>query len=293
MRQTGQSIHLYVDVKEIFPPAKCTYTYQKNGAGTTYLIGHGLVPFLLPFMYQTAAFSQYHFEKNWQNTVNQKAREVRINCILCSESKPVRLCRYGSSNNESHRKVVEYFCADYTSCDTINARTQLRKLGIDRKDWRSILAPAVLGTTKNPILRTTDPTDADLLSALPMAAVTPRAITDGLSNTMMLFECTDRPKKYDIGKRPGNPDSSPKEPIGGARWADDASQIWLNTLCNGTQMFNCSNHQEIFSLHPGGCNFLYGDGAVRFHSETMSPDAFVSCFTAYARDGVGLGNSRP
>jgi prepilin-type processing-associated H-X9-DG protein len=271
----------------MFPPSKCTYTYTKNGtsASTT---GHGLVPFLLPFLEQTTSFSQYHFEKNWQNPANQKAREVRINSVLCPNSNSVRLCRYGPSDNASHRKIVEYFCSDYTSCDVAKVQTPLRKLGIDRTDWRSILAPAVWGTNKEPIVRSSDPTDADVLSALYIKPVVPRAITDGLSNTMMLFECTDRPKKYDFGKIPGEPESSPKEPIGGARWADDDSQIWLNTICNGTQMFNCSNHQEIFSLHPGGCNFVYGDGAVRFHVETMSPNVFVSCFTAYAKDAASL-----
>ena len=287
MRQTGQAIHLYIEANDVFPPSKCTYTYTKNSTNKA-TVGHGLVPFLLPYIEQTASFSQYHFEKNWQNAANQKAREVRIATLLCSEAASVRLCRAGSSDSDSHRRIVEYFCSDYTSCDVINARTQLRNLGIDRRDWRGILAPAVLGTTTNPILRSTDPTADDVLSALKTKPITPRAIRDGLSNTMLLFECTSRPKKYDLGKVAGNPDSSPKEPIGGARWADDASQMWLDSLCYGTQMFNCTNHQEIFSLHPGGCNFVYGDGAVRFHTEKMAPDAFVSCFTAYAGDTAPL-----
>ena len=289
MRQTGIAIHHYVETKNMFPPSKCTYTYTKNGTNNS-TIGHGLIPFLLPFMEQTASFSQYHFEKNWGSTVNKTAREVRINNILCPESNPVRFCRGGT--DESHRNIVEYFCSDYASCDEIYTRTKLRELGVKRKDWRSILAAAVLGTTgkdvSKRIIRTTDPNDADVLSALYAKPVTPQMITDGLSNSMMLFECTDRPKKYDLGKVPGDPDGSPTEPIHGARWADNDSQLRLDEMCNGTQMFNCSNHQEIFSLHPGGCNFLYGDGAVRFHSETISPAAFVSYFTAYAGDAGDL-----
>ena len=287
MRQTGLAIHCYVNVYDKFPPSKCTYTYTKNGTSNA-TIGHGLVPFLLPFIEQTASFSQYHFEKNWQNAVNKNSREVRISTLLCSESDSVRLCRYGPSNNDTHRKIVEYFCSDYTSCDAIagKAQTQLKNLGINPQDWRSILVPAVLGKTSVPIARSTDPTDIDVLSALDVNPVVPNAITDGLSYSMLLFECTCRPKKYDFGKVPGDPDGSPKEPILGARWADDETQIWLHEFCNGTQMFNCSNHQEIFSLHFGGCNFLYGDGAVRFHGESMNPDAFVSYFTAYAEDFV-------
>jgi len=288
MRQTGTAIHLYVDVKGMFPPAKCTYMYTINGT-TVSTIGHGLVPFLLPFMEQTASFSQYNFEKNWQNTANQQARAVRINMLLCPESAPIRFCRSTYNSNT----IVEFFCSDYVSCDRIagTARTQLRKLGVDRgtkdRNWQSILLPAVLGTRNDPVVRKEAPTAADVLSALYVNPVFPQTVTDGLSNSMMLFECTGRPKKYDFGKVPGNPNVTPMEPILGSRWADNDSQINVQKFCNTAQFFNCSNHQEIFSLHSGGCNFLYGDGAVRFHGESMHPNAFVSNFTAYAGDFAG------
>jgi len=298
MRQTGLASHLYVDVKGMFPPAKCTYTYRKLGNTTISTIGHGLVPFILPFMEHVSSFSQYHFEKNWQNTVNQLAREVRIDTILCSEAEPSRFCRYGSGTSNSDQRIVEYFCTDYASCNMISnvnlqegARQQLRKLGIERgtdKNWRGMLASAIVGTRIIPVDCYTDPTAADVLSALDRDPVFPTSVTDGLSYSMMLFECTSRPFKYDLGKIRGNPEITPKEPIGGARWADDDSQFWLLKYCNTSQFFNCTNQQEIFSLHPGGCNFLYGDGAVRFHVETISPDVFVSLFTAYAGDSVSF-----
>ena len=286
MRQAGLAIHCYIEANTMFPPSKCTYAYTKNGT-TISTIGHGLIPFLLPFMEQTASFSEYHFDKNWQNTLNRTAREVRIRMILCPDAEPVRLCRSTTTSTG----IVEFFCSDYTSCDMIWARTQLRNLGVDRgtndKNWRSILAPAVLGVRTDPVIRRDDPAPSDVLSALFVNSVTPAAITDGLSQSMMLFECTSRPHKYDLGKVRGNPESTPKEPLGGARWADDETQIWLNNICKGGQMFNCTNQQELFSLHPGGSNFLYGDGAVRYHSENMAPNAFVSWFTAYAGDSTG------
>ena len=279
MRQVGLAIHNYADAKGIFPPSKCTYTYSR---GTTISeIGHGLIPFLLPFIDQTVAASRYRFDRNWQNTANSEAREIRIDLLLCPEAEPVRLYRSTTTSNS----IVEFFCSDYASCDNIWAvRTQLKNLGVVRRDWRSILASATLGTRDKPIIRSTVPTRSDVLSALEVNPVLPRTITDGLSNSMMLFECTGRPQKYGSGKVPGDPNVTPRVPIGGARWADDESQFWLNTICNSTQMFNCTNSQEIFSLHPGGSNFLYGNGAVRFHPESISPDVFVSCFTAYARD---------
>ncbi|MCL2005913.1 MAG: DUF1559 domain-containing protein [Planctomycetaceae bacterium] len=282
MRQTGLAIHLYTEVNGMFPPAKCTYAYTQNGVNIS-TIGHGLIPFLLPFIEQTTAASLYNFDRNWQNAANRDAREVRINVLLCPDSEQVRLNRSSTSSEN----IVEFFCSDYASCDTIwGVRTQLRSLGIDRSDWRSVLAPAVRGTRTHPVFRNSIPSSADVLSALYVNPVYPQSVRDGLSNSMMLFECTGRPKKYDLGKVAGDPNVTPREPIGGARWADDASQIWIDRMCKGTQMFNCTNHQEIFSLHPNGSNFLYGDGAVRFHVESMSPDAFVSRFTANAGDSA-------
>jgi prepilin-type processing-associated H-X9-DG protein len=243
-------------------------------------------------MEQTTAASAYRFDQNWGSIPNREARNIRIPMILCSEAEPVRLYRR-AYNDE---RIEEYFCSDYAGCDLIwGVRTQLRRLGVDRgtndKNWRSVLASADLGArgslSNPPVQRTTVPNSADVLSALKVNPVTPQSITDGLSYSMMLFECTSRPRKYVIGKVRGDPDVTPREPIGGARWADNASQFWLNTMCYGTQMFNCANNSEIFSLHPGGSNFLYGDGAVRFHVETMSPNAFVSSFTAYAGDSAG------
>ena len=293
MRQTGLAVHLYTEVQGMFPPSKCTYTYTRNGGTTISSIGHGLVPFLLPYMEQTTSFSQYNFDRNWQNAANRTAREARIGSILCPEAVPVRFCRSTTSSDT----IVEFFCSDYAGCDMIwGVRTQLRSLGVDRgtdnRNWRSILASADLGARNSisnpPVVRSTDPTASDVLSALYLNAVIPEAITDGLSHSMMLFECVGRPHKYGLGRVSGNPDVTPREPLIGARWADDESQFWLNTMCNGSQMFNCANNQEIYSLHPGGSNFVYGDGAVRFHGETMAPNAFVSCFTAYAGDSTSF-----
>jgi prepilin-type processing-associated H-X9-DG protein len=49
-------------------------------------------------------------------------------------------------------------------------------------------------------------------------------------------------------------------------------------------MVNCSNNNEIYSFHPNGANFLYGDASVHFHAETIAAETFVSLFTPACRD---------
>ena len=43
---------------------------------------------------------------------------------------------------------------------------------------------------------------------------------------------------------------------------------------------------EIYSFHPDGANFLYGDGGVHFHADSMHPETFVSLFTRAGGDIV-------
>jgi prepilin-type N-terminal cleavage/methylation domain-containing protein len=110
----------------------------------------------------------------------------------------------------------------------------------------------------------------------------PQMVTDGISHTMMLFEDSARPENYDGNKM------LQSGTISGSRWADRENDFDINdVICgDGDQVINCNNNNEIFSFHPGGCNFLYGDVAVRFQSERMNIDTFVSLFTRAAGDSL-------
>jgi len=116
---------------------------------------------------------------------------------------------------------------------------------------------------------------------LPMSAV-----KDGLSNSWCFFECAGRPYKYIQNYYRGDPTVTPKEPIEGAAWADHEASFWIHENACNNQMMNCTNNNEIYSFHSGGANFAYGDGAVKFHSETIDPEVFISFFTCNGADFV-------
>jgi prepilin-type processing-associated H-X9-DG protein len=161
------------------------------------------------------------------------------------------------------------YVTDYATCEDFGSTTRsiLRAHGITRSNWENIFRPNDRPNHPN---------------ALPTRMAD---VTDGLSNTFMLFEDGGRPEKWVDGRR-GDSTVPPTEPIDGSRWADEDVEFRMNTICGSTQMINCTNANEIYSFHPGGCNFLYGDGSVHFHPETIDADAFVSLFTRVAGDIV-------
>jgi prepilin-type N-terminal cleavage/methylation domain-containing protein len=117
----------------------------------------------------------------------------------------------------------------------------------------------------------------NLTGFLQAGFVTRAHVTDGASSTFLFFEDCGRPNRYLHGGllQPGT--------TTGARWADEESYFHVHDTC-GTSMINCSNANEIFSFHRGGCQFLFGDASVRFLRENIDPEVFVSHLTRAAGD---------
>ncbi len=76
------------------------------------------------------------------------------------------------------------------------------------------------------------------------------------------------PSKISRARPRGDPDASPKEPSR-ARWATRRRILEPR----GLQRSNCSTAATATRshFHPGGANFLYGDGTVHFHSRPSTP----------------------
>ena len=109
-----------------------------------------------------------------------------------------------------------------------------------------------------------------------------RQATDGLSNTFMLFEDCGRPDHY---LQSGVIDDEDPVIDNGTRWADPSTYFVVgHSDCGLGTWMNCDNWDEIYSFHPGGANFLYGDGSVSFLTDSLDVDVFISQFTRAAGD---------
>ncbi len=114
-------------------------------------------------------------------------------------------------------------------------------------------------------------------------------IRDGTSNTILVGERLGGGVIY-VGRQPRT--TSPYDMLGkanGGGWGDLLNgEHWLGgsaaneTLpLDGPCPINCTNRRgaNFFSFHPGGAQFLLGDGSVTFVSETVDPFQFASMIT--------------
>jgi prepilin-type N-terminal cleavage/methylation domain-containing protein/prepilin-type processing-associated H-X9-DG protein len=211
---------------------------------------HNYVVYLLPFLEQAAAVAKYDFRFAWNSTAmngfgtsNDAVGRTEFVLIKCPSVPNERIGRYAN---------------DYPVSDTIGSYALPvlvpdNALGthLYRGFW---FRPTGTVNLETDVTRATD-------------------ILDGLSQTFLLFEDAGRPDFYQGGQFQGS------FPAGNERWTDPANKITVQVICDGTRTINCNNGNEIFSFHPQGANFLFGDGSVHFVKQSIAPRAFAALFT--------------
>jgi prepilin-type N-terminal cleavage/methylation domain-containing protein/prepilin-type processing-associated H-X9-DG protein len=110
-------------------------------------------------------------------------------------------------------------------------------------------------------------------------------IKDGSSNTILLAESAGRNQTWVMRTM-----TSPTGTTGA--WANPDNEIvfggWdvASNTTPGACTMNCTNQNEIYSFHPNGANFLFGDGSVRFLRSSLNVDTVIALVTRAGGENV-------
>jgi prepilin-type N-terminal cleavage/methylation domain-containing protein len=159
-------------------------------------------------------------------------------------------------------------------------------------DYAAVTGVSPLATNVNPTGR--------LVPGIMEKNVTVRisAVTDGLSNTLLLVESAGRPQIYRGGKSVG---AVPAQKVNGGGWARPASDLdFLPSSADGATFpgpaavnatngydytayphpqFGTEGSNAPYSFHTGGVVALMGDGSVRFVRQSIEASAFAALAT--------------
>ena len=291
LKQLGLAVHNYESAYGSLPPASVQFApagalsttnlslaralaseFQKPG--TTGLNGADYAKqsfrgIILPFIEQanvlTASAGGYNLKADWYNIVNRPSVTIRIPTFECPSvptQHTVDLSLLSASEQAVYGTGWVPTTSDYMAVTRSNNNAAVWvALGMadpGAEGYRSVLS----GNTRTQLL----------------------AVTDGLSNTLMLGEQGARPGGWSGGRVYQNQMTY----MNGA-WAHSGDDI----VCAGTRgpivpgvapagkvstaahltgacAINCYNQGELYSFHTGVCNVGLGDGSVRTLKSSIS-----------------------
>jgi prepilin-type N-terminal cleavage/methylation domain-containing protein/prepilin-type processing-associated H-X9-DG protein len=301
LKQLGLALHNYHDSQGCFPPgmvSSVTNISDAEASGFT---------FLLPFLEQDTTYKIYHFENPWWDTSNFQAVGTQVKTFFCPSNRDgglLDLAPYAELWSTDLPPVAAGL--DYAFCKGANAALT--------HAWTTIPAE-VRG-----VFAVHQSADLD-------PGVRISDITDGTSSTFAMGDAAAGTPYYLVRdlRHPSQPatDLSGQTIVLEQSWSaagiGDVQHPWYGsvfavtaqyglapnprdepmnrrpatpTLCSGIGRGNNAKGVDFVggfrSLHPGGCNFLFCDGGVRFLAETVPADLYRALST-YAGGEVADG----
>jgi prepilin-type N-terminal cleavage/methylation domain-containing protein len=248
VKQINLGLLQYESKYNRIPPSSVTST-----AGTNRRTGT-MVHFL-PFIEQEQLWQKYDFSKHW-HLQSQEVLEAQPAVFRCP-----------SSPNQSYQ-------AEFVG--TISGTTvNLKNMGIcDYAAMSRIMTGATsaysLGLLSPYAVTDTSNNSQGVLGFMGIDKPCRREdIVDGLSTTVTFCEDVGRPMRLLTRRAPQGFYPNTDAALG-ASWADANHPFWYQgysdtgTTGGGPCGMNCTNYNEIYSMHLGGCVFGFGDGAVKF-----------------------------
>jgi prepilin-type N-terminal cleavage/methylation domain-containing protein/prepilin-type processing-associated H-X9-DG protein len=258
LKQLALSCHSYESAFGVFPHSKRTSTPQRSWA-----------PDLLPSLEQGNVVSDvnYNLNENWWRTIGQvgaTAGQPIPNGLTSRTQLKVFNCPATPTSNRLQSKTETPpeqdkvgACADYFAGEGVNPAVVADAPGFVAADWRGMLTAFLEKSQFG-------------------------AVSDGVSNTILFAECAGREDVWrGRSMTPAQTDKSLPNAArarGGA-WATNDNPYAIGGRVQWTggaipasvpMRLNASNEWGFlyYSFNDGGANFAFGDGSVRYLTES-------------------------
>ena len=250
LHQFGIALHSYHDVNNAFPAA---YWYPPSARQP---FVHGWGTYILPFIEQDNLFKQYDLTKHFFQPPNSEVIKNPVKTFRCPSSPEA------TGLNSTPGGLIAGVPA-FQAAKNDYAPTS----GILGSLWDIIVGPPSEGTRHGIIRANQTQRIAD--------------VTDGTSNTVMLGEIAGRNTLYRRGAAVAglNLGGGWGDPFNGENWFGGSR---FDGTGQGSCVINCTNEwgKGLYSFHSGGANVVFGDGSVRFLSQSINGRTFAFLHTA-------------
>lgn len=257
LKQQGIAFLNFESVHRGFPPRRQTTTPHQ-----------GWAPFLLGHLEQVPLGSAYDLKKDFYDPVNQPLIKVPLNVFVCPSAPAGREITIIDQKNNPTGAIGA--AGDYFVPNSVDAYW-----------WPDARRAAAADTVNCAALR-----DNQIQSVA--------AITDGLSNTLLVAEFAGRPDHWILGKQqPTNAGLQWANWWG--PWASYNSSIFRTWSADGLTphgpcTVNCNNNWGIYAFHVGGAEILLCDGSVHFVSQSLDREIFAGLVTKAGEEFFSVEN---
>ncbi|GAA4420362.1 DUF1559 domain-containing protein [Bremerella cremea] len=274
MRQVGLACHNYHDTFRTLPPGRLLWN-GVDSSGNSKKVVTGFLAMIMPFVEQGNLSDQYKQHFGFDDIVNRQAVKTQIQSYLCP------------SAPGSDRQTPLYagwnvsWTTDVSSLDpdVVGAPT----------DYQGVRGIHMLDSSG----AHTDVPGRDVGILRETGATKFAEITDGTSNTLLLFEMAGKPTNWHNGQQQ---ETTNAQNYGHGPWSGNNGVMIYNWAADGSAKgcddcrayVNIDNTASPYSFHPGVMTIMLADGSTRNLAETVEYATFVNlCNRA---DGNVLGD---
>ena len=297
LKQLGLAFHNYHDVHLTFPPGRNFGNGSAPGIADGNMLGWGA--YLLPFADQVnlwnriteelssrPAFAATQDGASWNEFAPLMRQINNVPQHWCETSLSVFIC---PSDTGDGKADVYWNVSKVAQEDTRVGKSNYLAVSEGRND--EVVQPGRRGTLPTPLLGIIpDRNDGAKI----------RDISDGTSNTVLAGESHTLDSVDALGNTVDRQAGVWPGAVMANWWAggprDDPNSClarlmnvnpWAPTTRNPAYLINGTNPASFGSLHPGGAQFVFGDGHVQFLSENM--DERIQTYLASRSAGEVIG----